>query len=220
MQNCMGCGTENKDTSEYCRECGKPLGGRPRKRTLIVLIVVGAVLVAGGITAAVVLPGRKGTAEKALERAGELLEDVGTDRSGSRSTKKELPPSIHQVGDRVDAGGLQLVVRGVEFSEGTEFARPGRGNRFLVVDLEVTNRTGAPVKVSRMIQMSIISGEGEAYDSTFFFPNPKFPDGAVEAGGNAGGKVAFEVPSDIKKPYFVFDGDTMKRGDEVAVSLQ
>lgn len=109
------------------------------------------------------------------------------------------------MGEPARTDGFELVVRRLETSKGIGIVKPDPGTSFVVVDVEVRNRSGAPATLSSLVQMSLLSDEGMEMDRGFYFPEPRFPEGSVPAGGTASGKVSFQAPEKEKRFLFVFD---------------
>lgn len=241
MKRCGKCGTDNKDSSVFCLECGKPFEPRKRpdpekapaavdshKRPAGLYVAVGCIVVAllaGGV-ASLMIFGRDTAPEKnILQSADELIRGVtgagGSDSSDAsvEPVKRAIPRPAHSTGERVSAGSLALEVETSGLSAGEEIQKPAKGNRFLVVTLSVRNDGARASTVSSMLQMFALDRGGNEYDTCLYFPRPRFPDGVIQPGATASGKVAFEVPSGRKDFFFVLDPEVLKDGDEIAVKL-
>ncbi|MBK7218296.1 MAG: DUF4352 domain-containing protein [Candidatus Promineofilum sp.] len=72
--------------------------------------------------------------------------------------------SILAVGDVIEIGDLALTVHGVTFPAGDEFNRPDEGQRFVVVDVAVENRTATAQNISSLLQMELKDATGQVYD--------------------------------------------------------
>lgn len=239
---CARCGTDNKDSSVFCRECGKSLAtdvkkgpenavidGTKEKRRIGLYVLVGclagALLVAAVISLAMV--GRDNSGKKSmLQSADEVIKGVtGLTKSGSadgdnsKPQKHTLPAPAHAKGEPVRSGTFTVNVDGSEFSEGESIQRPAEGRRFLVVDVAVKNEGARAADVSSMLQMVAVDGAGNQYGTSLYFPSPRYPDGTIQPGGTAKGKVVFEVPARRKDFYFVFDPGVLTDAGEVGVSL-
>lgn len=121
------------------------------------------------------------------------------------------------MGQPVKSGDLTITVASWKSSNGDGFSTPAAGNQFIVVDLDVSNNGAKTYDFSTMLMLSIKTPEGRSYDQAPYFPEPKFPDGAIAAGQKARGNVAFEVPGQIGSMSFVFNPLTR---DQVNIKLQ
>ena len=155
-----------------------------------------------------------------------FVEEVGkeikkTENTGETTTQEstEAQPVVAEgvVGQPVKCGDLSITVHSFTGSAGEPMFEPEAGNQYIVVDLEVDNNAQEAEHVSTVMQMSIKTPEGYGYDQAMYFPEPKYPDGAIAAGQKARGNVAFEVPATIGAMNFVFDP---MFGAPVSIKLQ
>ena len=239
MKTCSSCGTPNKDASRFCLECAAPLAEKvparrsrkdiPKRRIAFYVVagLTALALLIGGISSLVVFTGEEAPRKGVLESAGDFLNGIsgngqaaeGAAEKASKSEKRKLPSRVAATGGEVRARGLIVSVSGSRSSDGAAIQRPLKGDRFVVCDVKVRNAGASPVLVSSLLQMSLQDRKGRVYGTGLYFPAPTFPDGEVRAGGEAGGKVAFEVPAKSNDLYFVFDPEVLRDGEEVAVRL-
>ncbi len=239
MKTCSSCGTPNKDASRFCLECAAPLAEKvparrsrkdiPKRRIAFYVVagLAALALLIGGISSLVVFTGEEAPRKGVLESAGDFLNGIsgngqaaeGAAEKASKSEKRKLPSRVAATGGEVRARGLIVSVSGSRSSDGAAIQRPLKGDRFVVCDVKVRNAGASPVLVSSLLQMSLQDRKGRVYGTGLYFPAPTFPDGEVRAGGEAGGKVAFEVPAKSNDLYFVFDPEVLRDGEEVAVRL-
>ena len=239
MKTCSSCGTPNKDASRFCLECAAPLAEKvparrsrkdiPKRRIAFYVVagLAALALLIGGISSLVVFTGEEAPRKGVLESAGDFLNGIsgngqaaeGAAEKASKSEKRKLPSRVAATGGEVRARGLIVSVSGSRSSDGAAIQRPLKGDRFVVCDVKVRNAGASPVLVSSLLQMSLQDRKGRVYGTGLYFPAPTFPDGEVRAGGEAGGKVAFEVPAKSDDLYFVFDPEVLRDGEEVAVRL-
>lgn len=135
------------------------------------------------------------TGPQETQQADEALEE--------ESTQEE--PSVYEMGQSVSVDSLVVTVYSMTESQGGEYDKPGQGNKFIVLDIEIENTGDTPESVSTMAQMSIRTPEGYTYDQALYFPEPVYPDGTIQPGTKARGNVAFEVPQDITSMEFWFE---------------
>jgi hypothetical protein len=237
MKKCRKCGTTNKDASVFCLECGKRLTDGKRqppdaeesRSPLGVYIIAGCLVVAllaGGI-ASLLIFGRDSKPDKSvLESADELINSVtGLDESKESSSKRTkpqkhaVPVPTHEPAEPVRAGNLVIEVNGSERSAGESIQRPARGKSFLVVDLTIKNAGARATSVSSLLQMFALDPAGNRYDTALYFPPGRLPEGAIQPGGAARGKIAFEVPSGRRGFYFVFEPEVLAGGADIGFRL-
>jgi hypothetical protein len=121
------------------------------------------------------------------------------------------------IGQAGQSGPLAVKVDGWKPSPGDDFSKPGAGNQYVVVDLEIKNTGTSTRSVSTLAEMSIRTPNGYKYDLAPYFPDPKFPDGDILPGQTARGNAAFEVPATIGSMDFVFNPVL---GDIIQVKLR
>jgi|CXWK01.1.fsa_nt_gi hypothetical protein len=133
----------------------------------------------------------------------------------------EVAAEAFAVGDVIEIGDLALTVHGVTFPAGDEFNRPDEGQRFVVVDVAVENRTATAQNISSLLQMELKDATGQVYDLDLMAQAASggtSPDGELAPGETLRGQVGFQVPSDATGLVFVFDGDIFGAG-KVFVAL-
>lgn len=125
------------------------------------------------------------------------------------------------VGDVIQIGDLGLTVHGVTFPTGDEFNQPEEGQRFVIVDVAVDNRTETAQNISSMLQMQLKDATGQVYDVDLMAQvasGGASPDGELAPGETLRGQVGFQTPIQATGLVFVFDGDIFGAG-KVFVAL-
>lgn len=131
----------------------------------------------------------------------------------------DLP--AHAVGEPIAVGDVTLVVNGVSAPEGSQFAKPEDGKRFVVVDLSVTNTGAQAAHISTMLQMKLKDSAAQQYGVDLMAMTAAgggAPDGELAPGETVRGPVGFQVPADASGLLFLFDGDIFG-GGKVFVQL-
>lgn len=141
---------------------------------------------------------------------------VGVHRAVKEVTDRQVVSVA--MGQAGKTGDLSIKVDGWQPSPGDEIFKPGDGNQFIMVNLEITNTGKTTESVSTMTEMSIKTPEGYKYTLAPYFPEPRYPDGEILPGQSAKGYVAFEVPQGIGAMNFVFEPILI--GDIIEVKLQ
>jgi len=188
------------------------------------LVAVG--LLVGGIASAVVFTGGEAPRKGILQSAGDFLNGIagngqaeGAGKKAEKSEKRKLPARAAALGAEVRARDLVVSVSGSRSSGGAPIMRPAEGDRYVVCDVKVRNAGSRPALVSSLLQMSLQDRAGRVYGTGLYFPGTAFPEGVLQAGGQASGRVAFEVPAKPGDLYFVFDPEVLRDGEEIAVRL-
>jgi hypothetical protein len=153
----------------------------------------------------------------AVASGGKKSEKTETKSSTPTGTSSETKKDTYAVGETAKDGDLSITVYSFTPSPGDAFSKPEAGNQFIVVDLGIDNNGTDKANLSTMMEMSIRTPEGRKYDQAAYFPEPKYPDGAIQPSGKARGNVAFEVPANIGSMEFVFESLT---GDPVRFKFQ
>lgn len=130
-------------------------------------------------------------------------------------------PESYGVGEAISAGDLTITVNGVETPEGAQFAQPNAGNRFVVVDLSITNTGNQAANVSTLLQMKLKDATGRQYNLDLMATTAASgaaPEGELAPGETLRGPVGFQVPGDAEGLAFVFNGNVFS-GGKVFVQL-
>ncbi len=99
--------------------------------------------------------------------------------------------------------------------------KPAKGNRFVVIDVTVTNDSRKKTPLSTALQMYIKDADGFRYGVNIgasVAAKAKLPDGELAAGDKIKGQVGFEVPTSAKGLMFEFTSDLFNN-DKVLVTL-
>lgn len=153
----------------------------------------------------------------AVASGAKKSQNTATNSSTPTGTTSETKKASYAVGETAKDGNLSITVYSFKASPGDDFSKPAAGNQYIVVDLGIDNNGPDTANLSSMMEMSIRTPEGRKYDQAPYFPEPKYPDGAIQSGGKARGNVAFEVPANIGSMDFVFESLT---GSPVNFKLQ
>lgn len=119
------------------------------------------------------------------------------------------------VGAPISAGDLTLLVHGVSSPEGSQFTQPAAGQRFVVVDLSITNTGSRAANLSTMLQMKLKDADGRQYPVDLLAMTAAggaAPEGELAPGETVRGPVGFQVPADAAGLLFTFDGSLIGGG--------
>lgn len=134
-------------------------------------------------------------------------EKVGDDGTSSQQ-------SDFKIGDTVKLGDWQVKVYGVQdpFVSDNEFLTPAPGNRQVVVDTEVTNKSDKSQIVSSVMCFELRDETNRSYDIAVTTDIGKSLDGEVAAGAARRGNLAYEVPETAKNLQLQFKCDLLGSG--------
>src|SRR5690625_2581913 len=89
----------------------------------------------------------------------------GSSDNGDSADNSGGEPEEFVVGDLVELGDWQVQVHAVTdpLESSNEFVQPAEGNRFVSIDVEVTNLGDGPETVSSMLCFEIMDDQNQAY---------------------------------------------------------
>ncbi len=124
--------------------------------------------------------------------------------------KQSLDLNVHSTDKKVSHGDVSVVVHGVRTaSELGQFASADDGHEYVIPDIEVTNNKDKPLTVSTLLQMRVKTGTGLAYTADLSGSSSldqAYNEGSnIAAGESRRGELAYQVKTDAKPLYWVFD---------------
>jgi hypothetical protein len=140
-------------------------------------------------------------------------QDTGTTDGGAAD--ESGAPEEFAVGDLVELGDWQVRVHGVTdpVVSDDELFQPPEGQRWVAVDVEVTNTGDQTETVSSMLCFEIMDGQNRTYDQTVTgVSTAATPDGDVASGASLRGTVEYEVPADAAGLRLNFSCDLLTPG--------
>lgn len=169
---------------------------KKRKWPIVLLVLLLIILLLAGAAAAVyfVFP----------EKADPILEKFGIDLFQEDASKpnKKLVSSVYSVGETANYNGISVSVLGYEESDGDEWFAPAEGNKFVFVNMKITNNTDEEIIVNSMASFENYCGDIKLdYSANAFTAlatstdKPKM-DGNIAPGETLNGYLSLEVPSD------------------------
>lgn len=173
---------------------------RPPRRSRLLAVV--AVLGALGVAAA-------STDENEPAR----VDEGGAGEDGATTEAEQ--PEVFAVGDIVQLGDWQVRVHGVtDPVESTNpVITPAPGNRWVAVDVEVTNTGSEPQVVSSLVCFEIVDDQNRSYSLTITAEGGSSPpDGEVAAGASRRGILTYEVPADAAGLRLTFQCELFSTG--------
>jgi hypothetical protein len=156
--------------------------------------------------------------DASLFRSGKIFIELGPEPRAVElpaALTGEAAPQAHEVGEPIAVGELGLTVHGVSSPEGTQFAKPAEGNRFVVVELSIANNGDEAANLSTLLQMKLKDAGGRQYGPDLLAATAAdgaAPEGELAPGETVRGPVGFQVPAEAEGLAFVFDGDIFGAG--------
>jgi hypothetical protein len=156
--------------------------------------------------------------DASLFRSGKVFIELGPEPRAVElpaALSGEAAPRAHAVGEPIAVGELGLTVHGVSSPEGTQFAKPAEGNRFVVVELSIANNGDEAANLSTLLQMKLKDAGGRQYAPDLLAATAAdgaAPEGELAPGETVRGPVGFQVPAKAEGLAFVFDGDIFGAG--------
>jgi hypothetical protein len=194
---------------------------RTRSRLFALALGIGmfVLLACGGGAATPRLVGTATPAngEAAVDNPAAATDIAGEDTEAPAEQSEEATPqqTIFAPGDVINIDTVNLVVLGWEVVEGTQFAQPDEGNRFVAVELLMVNAGEEATGVSSLLQMELKDSSDRRYDIDFAAASAiksAAPDGELAPGERVRGKIGFQVPEDATGLTFVFDASMFRAG--------
>ncbi|MEM8925481.1 MAG: DUF4352 domain-containing protein [Actinomycetota bacterium] len=184
-------------------------------RSLLALVGVGVVLLVILIGVVVLRAGDDATdvagqpvapsSDTADTTDGAAASDDSTTAAADEEAPADEPASAAGVetaegpvplGAPVDAGPYRLVVHEVlGVQSANEFSQPEAGNRYVAVDLEITNRSGETLDLNPF-SFEVFDTQGFAYAPAVADARRPRPTGVLLAGQTRRGDLTFEVPDE------------------------
>lgn len=174
---------------------------RRARRLLAIAAVAGALVLATASTS---------------ENEATRVDGAGADDAGQGGAQ----PEVFAIGDLVQLGDWQVRVHGVTdpVQSTNSILAPAPGNRWVAVDVEVTNTGTSPQTVSSLLCFEVADDQNRSYNLTLTAdPGAASPDGEVAAGAGRRGTVTYEVPADAAGLRLTFKCDLFSTGSATIV---
>ncbi|MCJ0904564.1 DUF4352 domain-containing protein [Rhodococcus sp. ARC_M6] len=151
-----------------------------------------------------------GAALFATIASGESNEAKKAEGGGSSSA----PASTFGVGDVVDLGDWRVQVHGVvdPYVSTNQFMAPDPGNRYVVIDTEVTNNNDKPETVSSVMCFELQDSTNKSYNMTITDSSTSTVDGELAPGAAKRGELSYEVPEAATGLRLQFKCDLLSSG--------
>lgn len=129
------------------------------------------------------------------EKVGSIEETSNTNTPNStENNQTNKTPEDFFIGDEVKLGDHIITVHGIEFTseELSSFYTPESGNRFLIIDVEVSN-VGSENDSTNPNYFTLSDSKGFTYDYEWFGKDPIISSDPIRPNGKVRGYLTFEV---------------------------
>ena len=123
-------------------------------------------------------------------------------------------PETFKVGDMVALGDYEVTVHGVQdpLPPQNQLVTVPPGDRYVGVDVEVTNTTDESKPFSGLLAFELQDAENRTYDPTFSGHQPAMPDGELAPNSGKRGLAVFQVPEVMSALRLNFDSSVFGTG--------
>jgi hypothetical protein len=123
--------------------------------------------------------------------------------------------SAHAIGETVTMGTLEHTLHGVRFASGDEYTAPEPGTRWLVADLEVTNKADEPAAISSIGMWSLYDPDNRSVDQTITGDEQGSLDSELGPGRSLRGEIAFAVNAEHNNWELIFSPELLEFGQTI-----
>ncbi|CAH1855741.1 DUF4352 domain-containing protein [Convivina praedatoris] len=174
-----------------------------------ILSIIGTVLAVASIGIVLIT---QSAYSHAWNKATETVTKETKDSTPKKDTK------TYNVGDTVTYDGVEYKVNKVDMNDGDEYQKPSDGQKYVVVNLTITNKSKS--KIDYNPTYFAIDENGKQPDSTIVGPSSvdKMNSGSLESGASITGNLIGEAKPDSKL-QLVYNGLTKDTDDAFKINL-
>lgn len=189
-------------------------------------------LSSGGLVGALALPTQEPTPESPPGFEAALLQECGDDLQpfvdqlgglfgGGEETPTATPPPPGIVGRTVRSGDYELLVNSVvdPYTPSDEFSQPDAGNRYVVLDVSITN-VSSDSQDYNSYDFKLRDSDSFQYDSTYSDVQQELSSGSLLAGETIRGRLSFQVPESAQLTRLVFEPNFGFSGGRIDIALE
>ncbi len=99
---------------------------------------------------------------------------------------------------------IQIHLKGAYYSYGDDFIGPDKGNKWIVLDLELENFSNESISISSLMMFELIDQENYKADYALNINQRGSLDGELGIGRKMAGEITFEVPENHHQFEFIF----------------
>jgi len=151
--------------------------------------------------------------EKYILNARTILQEAGIDISSKRLFAQGVSILTAKMKENLEDDRLLIYVNEVREANKISYNSPSAGNKYLILDIIVKNKTGSPISLDRYY-FTLVTANNYMYWSTYETRNLEYPFGEVESlpsGDIYRGEIAFEIPVGAEKSLWYDDGTSEGR---------
>lgn len=173
------------------------------------------------------------TAATTVDLAGGSGDRVALDRtvvnlderaSSAVSLEQDLRIPLHEFGESVEQDDVTVSVDELRLGNNLgAFMQPEAGYEYIVVGIEVSNESGAPIELSKLDQFHLKDEAGRNYpeDTDVLLSFDSFDDSdPLEAEESRTGQLAYHVEQGIEELYWIADFSQWGAGDRTIWQLR
>lgn len=112
-------------------------------------------------------------------------------------------------------GNFFITVRKAYFYAGSEWNKPEKGKKWVVIDVELENKGDEPEGVSSLMMFSLYDADNYQSDIAINVDARGSLDGELGAGRKMAGEITFSVPEDQTSFEFIFEPDVFGQGQAI-----
>lgn len=121
----------------------------------------------------------------------------------------------NSVGDTVSMGDLDHTLHAARWDEGDEFTSPDDGERWLILDIELTNNSDDSSAISSLLMWQLVDEDNRSRDLEIFADTQGSLDGELGSGRAMRGEIAFEVADDQSSWELIFEPSVFGFGQAI-----
>lgn len=142
----------------------------------------------------------------------------GTEEDGAEKVEAEEPKE-YKIGDAVTHNDYELIVEGVEKSDGSEFEKPKDGHEFVIVKVTINNNGEEDISYNPF-DFKLKNSQGQITEQGLITvdSDTSLSSGELAPGGSVTGTIPFEAPKDDPDLRLIFEPDFWT-GEQVEVIL-
>jgi len=151
----------------------------------------------------------------------DLVDEFGGDFFNFDQGSDATPaPATGGVDEDVESANYTLLVHGVQdpYQPGDEFYAPAAGNRWVVVDVSITNNSGESQQYF-VFDFKLKDADNFEYDAGFADAPQELDSGTLAAGDTLRGRIAFEVPETADITRLIYNPGFFGE-DQIEIDLQ
>src|SRR5699024_11102444 len=124
-------------------------------------------------------------------------------------------PSDLKLGEVIEMGDLTFMAKSARWDDGNELDSPEEGQRWLIIDAEITNNSDEGTTISSILMFDLYDDENYSTEVALFAETRGSLDGDLGTGRAMSGEIAFDVPESSQSFEFVFEPEVFGFGQAI-----